>query len=146
MKVLVLYGPTVTGKTNLAIDLAKKFDGEIISADSRQIYKGLDIGTGKVDFKSDAIKHKGFWVANGIKINGFDIVNPGQNFTAADFIRFARKKISAIKENQKIPIVVGGTGFYLKSLFEGLDTIGIIGDSELRHKLERLSVSALLYK
>src|SRR3989344_1076120 len=73
---LVIYGPTATGKTALAIELAKKHNGEIISADSRQVYKGLDIGTGKVSFDSKVEKHQGYWIVDGIKIHGFDLVNP----------------------------------------------------------------------
>src|SRR3990167_9401127 len=105
-KELIIYGPTTTGKTALAIDLAKKYNGEIISADSRQVYKGLDIGTGKVSFDSKVEKHKGFWIVDGVKIHGFDLVNPGQRFSVADFLKFASDTMIQIIKSKKIPIIV----------------------------------------
>ena len=72
-RALIIFGPTVTGKTSLAIKLAKKLNGEIISADSRQVYKSLDIGTGKIPFESKFEKHDNYWIVDGVKINGFDI-------------------------------------------------------------------------
>src|SRR3989338_11432237 len=85
-KELIIYGPTTTGKTALAIDLAKKYNGELISADSRQVYRGLDIGTGKVSFNSKVEKHRKYWIVNGVKIHGFNLVDPGQSFSVADFL------------------------------------------------------------
>lgn len=140
---LVIYGPTVTGKTDLALHLAQKFNGELISADSRQVYKGLDIGTGKVSFESKISKHDKYWLVDGIKIHGFDLANPGQNFTAADFIKFASTKIKQIVKRQKLPIVVGGTGFYIKALIDGIESLGIGRDQKLREKLQKLSVNKL---
>jgi len=122
---LAIYGPTVTGKTNLAIKLAHKFNGELISADSRQVYKRLNIGTGKVSFESKIEKHDKYWVVDGVKINGFDSVKPGEQFTAADFVKFANNSIIKIIKLNKLPIIVGGTGFYIKALIEGIDTLGI---------------------
>lgn len=136
---LIIYGPTATGKTALAIDLAKKFNGELISADSRQVYKSLDIGTGKVHFHSEVEKRKGYWIVDGIKINGFDLVKPGQRFTVADFIKFTNTTMIRIIEQKSLPIIVGGTGFYIKSLLEGLGSQGIPSDPSLRRKLEKLS-------
>ena len=140
---LVLYGPTVTGKTDLAIKLAQKYNGELISADSRQVYKGLDIGTGKVSFVSRVEKHGEYWIVDGVKIQGFDLVYPGEQFNVADFIKFASSSIVQTIELSKLPIVVGGTGFYIKSLIEGFGTIGIPANRKLREKLERLSVKEL---
>jgi len=140
---LALYGPTVTGKTNLAIKLAQKYKGELISADSRQVYKGLDIGTGKVNFESKTEKHQDYWIVDGVKINGFDLIGPGENFSVADFVKFASTTMIRITEVNKLPIVVGGTGFYIKSLIEGFGTLGIPANRKLREKLERLSVKEL---
>ena len=143
---LVIYGPTATGKTALAIDLAKKYDGELISADSRQVYKNLDIGTGKVSFQSEVEKHSGYWIVDGIRINGFDLVKPQAPFSSANFIKFASAKALKIAGRKKLPIIVGGTGFYIKAFLEGLGTIGIEADKKLRLKLEKLSVVVLQQK
>ena len=143
---LVIYGPTQTGKTSLAINLARKYNGELVSADSRQVYKGLDIGSGKVDFSDTVEKYAGYWIVNGVRINGFDLADPGQQFSAADFLEFAKSSISRIIDKKKLPIIVGGTGFYIKALFEGIDSIGVPSDPELRRKLEKLSTDALYQK
>ncbi len=143
---LVIYGPTTTGKTDLAISLAKKFNGEIISADSRQVYEGLDIGSGKVSFKSKVEKHAGYWVVDRVKINGFDLVTPEAKFSAADFIKFASRIISQIIKKGERPILVGGTAFYIKALISGLDTIGIEPNFKLRSELEPLSAKDLYQK
>ena len=143
---LVLYGPTVTGKTDLAIKLAQKYKGQLISADSRQVYKGLDIGTGKVGFNSNVEKHDDYWIVDGVKINGFDLIGSGENFSVADFVKFASTTMIRIIEVNKLPIVVGGTGFYIKSYLYGIDTLGIPADLKLRQKLEELSVSHLYQK
>ncbi|MBI2327304.1 tRNA dimethylallyltransferase [Candidatus Curtissbacteria bacterium] len=166
-RVLVIYGPTATGKTDLAISLAKKFNGEIISADSRQVYRGLDIGTGKVSIQklSDPAiqKFESFWVVDGVRIHGFDLVGspvhepglqnyskPGSEalvrFSAADFLKFASTTMIRIIEQNKLPIVVGGTGFYIKTLTSGVDTIGIPANPVLRRQLADLSVGELYQK
>lgn len=103
---VVIYGPTGSGKTSLAIRLAKEFDGEIISADSRAIYKGLDIGTAKPSLaERDGVPH---W--------GIDLVSPGELFTAANFKAYANEKIADIRSRNKLPILVGGTGLYMDSI------------------------------
>ena len=143
---LVIYGPTATSKTALAIKLAQKYNGELTSADSRQVYRGLDIGTGKVSFDSKIEKHKGFWIVDGVKVNGFDLVNPGRRFSVADFLRFSSTTLFRISETNKLPIVVGGTGFYIKALIDGIESIGIKPDMNLRRKLEKLNTSDLYQK
>lgn len=143
---LVIYGPTATGKTDLAIKLAKKYNGEIISVDSRQVYKKLDIGSGKVSFSSTVVKHKGYWIVDGVKIHGFDLVDPGKRFSAADFVKFAKTTMIQIIEVKKLPIIVGGTGFYIKALIEGINTLGIPANLNLRKKLEKLSTASLYQK
>ena len=143
---LVLYGPTATGKTDLALQLAGKFHGELISADSRQVYTGLDIGTGKVGLSSKVEKHERYWLVDGIRINGFDLIDPGKQFTAADFVKFANNSIVQTIELKKLPIIVGGTGFYIKALLQGLNSFGIAPDPDLRSRLEKLSKETLFQK
>ena len=143
---LVIYGPTQTGKTNLALQLARKFQGELISADSRQVYKGLDIGSGKVGISDVVSKHHGYWMVNGVRINGFDLTDPGQQFSAADFLEFAHTTMTQIIRAKKTPIVVGGTGFYIKALIDGISTIGYPRNEDLRQKLDRLPVDRLYRK
>ena len=105
-KVLVIVGPTAIGKTNLSISLAKLFNGEIISGDSIQVYKGLDIGSGKITTKDmDNIKHY-----------GIDILDNKDNYSVYDFQSNAREYINTIISNNKLPIVCGGTGLYIKAL------------------------------
>ena len=106
IKVLVIVGPTAIGKTSLSISLAKQFNGEIISGDSIQIYKGLDIGSGKVlESEMDNIKHY-----------GIDILNPNDNFSVYEFQTKAREYINKINDDGKLAIVCGGTGLYIKAL------------------------------
>lgn len=143
---LVVYGPTATGKTDLAIRLAKKFNGEIISADSRQVYKGLDIGTGKVSFSSNVERHNGYWIVDDVRINGFDLVSPPNQFTVANFLKFTQTTINRIIVAGKTPIIVGGTGFYIKALLDGLESIGIPKDPKLRSQLEKLPRNKLYQK
>ncbi|OGD85700.1 tRNA (adenosine(37)-N6)-dimethylallyltransferase MiaA [Candidatus Curtissbacteria bacterium RBG_13_35_7] len=148
--IYIIYGPTVTGKTDLALHLAKKFNGELISADSRQVYKGLDIGSGKLSIEQlndSTIKRlSNIWIVDGIKIHGFDLVSPGIQFTVADFVKFANTAMIQIINRNKQPIIVGGTAFYIKSILDGIDTLGIPKDLKLRKKLEKLSVQDLYRK
>jgi len=143
---LVIYGPTVTGKTALALKLAKRINGEIISADSRQVFKDLDIGSGKVNRSDRVQRRKGFWIVNDVKIYGFDVKNPEQSFSAVDFIKLANTSLIRIHEVGKIPITVGGTGFYIKALLNGIKSAGIPPDKSLRKKLEKLSKEKLYQK
>ena len=103
---LVLLGPTGSGKTGISIKLAKKLGVEIISADSRAIYKGMDIGTAKPSREEQA----------GIVHYGLDLVEPGERFTVADWKAYAEEKIADIKSRGKLPIIVGGTGLYIDAL------------------------------
>jgi tRNA dimethylallyltransferase len=143
---LVIYGPTATGKTALGINLAKKFDGELISADSRQVYRTLDIGTGKVSFESRVQKHKNYWIVDGVRINGFDLIEPQAPFSVAQFIDFASKKVKSLKKNGKTPIIVGGTGYYIKALISPIAAIGIPQNKKLRLKLAKLTAAKLYEK
>jgi tRNA dimethylallyltransferase len=135
-KVLVILGPTSSGKSDLAVDLAKKFNGEVISADSRQVYKGLDIGTGKVT--------KG--EMKNIPHHLLDIVSPEKNFSVKKFQKLAKKKIAEIQERNHLPIICGGTGFYIQSIVQNIEILNINTDLELREKLEKQSVEKLYSK
>ncbi|PRY82257.1 tRNA (adenosine(37)-N6)-dimethylallyltransferase MiaA [Alkalibacterium olivapovliticus] len=105
-KIIVIVGPTAVGKTQLSLELARTFDGEIINGDSMQVYKGLDIGTAKVTEKE----------AEGVIHHLIDIKDPEEPYTVSDFKKDAGSKIKEITENGKIPIIVGGTGLYIESL------------------------------
>lgn len=105
-KVIVIVGPTGSGKTGVVIDIAKEIGGEIISADSRAIYKGMDIGTAKPSVAEQ----------NAVPHFGIDLVEPGERFTVADWKIYAEQKIKEIQKRGHVPIVVGGTGLYIDAL------------------------------
>ena len=140
-KLLIVCGPTATGKTALALSLAKKFKGELISADSKQVYKGLDIGTGK-DISTQA-KRKGYYEFQGIKIWGYDLVGPKENFSVSRYIQFARKVVKEIVKREKLPIIVGGTGLYIKAIVDGIPTAKIPQSPALRENLAAKSQDEL---
>jgi tRNA dimethylallyltransferase len=131
-KLLVIVGPTATGKTSLGIKLSKKFNGEIVSADSRQVYKYMDIGTGKE------------W--GDAQIWGYDLVSPTENFSVSDYFNQMKWIIEDIWKRKKIPIIVGGTGLYIKSLIDGIQTVDIPKNENLRKELEKLNVEELFEK
>lgn len=106
MQTIIILGPTGSGKTGVSIELAKALNGEIISADSRAIYEGMDIGTAKPSPEEQA----------GIPHYGLDLVKPGERFTVADWKVYAEAKIKDIKARGKVPIIVGGTGLYIDAL------------------------------
>jgi tRNA dimethylallyltransferase len=130
LKLLIISGPTATGKTTLAIKLAKKFNGELISADSRQIYRGMDIGTGK-DHPKD------------VKINLIDIINPDQTFSVEQYRQLALEKISEIHSKNKLPIIVGGTGQYIDSITNPQPTFSIKPNKVLRFFLNHFPLKFL---
>ncbi|MFH0937099.1 MAG: tRNA (adenosine(37)-N6)-dimethylallyltransferase MiaA [Candidatus Daviesbacteria bacterium] len=149
-KVLVILGPTATGKTDVALNLAKKLNGELVSSDSRQVYKGLDIGTGKKpsnkSLESRVKKKEGFWEINGIKIWMYDVLDPREQFTVKDYVEQASEIVEDILKIGKLPIIVGGTGFYIKALLEGLPNLAIPIDKKLRGELGKLSLEKLQNK
>lgn len=124
-KVIVIAGPTASGKTALSIKLAKKINGEIISADSMQIYKYMDIGTAKPNIEEQ----------DGIKHHLLDFVDPNIRYSVADFKRDAENAIEEILGKGKVPIVIGGTGLYIDSLVFGIDYPEIDFDEEYREEL-----------
>lgn len=121
---IVIAGPTASGKSNLAIDIAKKLNGEIISADSMQIYKKLDIGTAKTTPEE----------MQGIKHYNIDVIEPTENYTVDDFVKNATNAINEIKAKGKIPIVVGGTGLYIKALLYGYSLGSANKNESIRQK------------
>lgn len=135
-KIIILTGPTASGKTALSIKLAGKFDGEIISADSRQVYKGLTVGTDKVKLKNGK--------AVGIRHHLIDIASPKRTFTVAQWKKLAERAISAIHKQNKIPLIVGGTGFYIEALLYNLDFPAVKPKAALRKGLAKLSLAQLM--
>jgi len=113
MKILTIIGPTAVGKTNKSIKIARKISGEIISADSRQIYKYLDIGTAKPTSEQKRIA----------TFHLIDFVDPTKNYSCGQFARDAEAKIEEIMEQDKVPIICGGTGLYIKALFHPLHAL-----------------------
>lgn len=147
-KLLVICGPTSTGKTSLAIKIAKKFNGEIVSADSRQVYRGMDIGTGKDTPKNSSIEYEnsdewGFYVINDIKVWGYDLAEPQEDFNVSRYIKFANKIIKRIQQNGKLPILTGGTGLYIKGVVDGIPTASVPKNDKLREKLESWTAGEL---
>jgi tRNA dimethylallyltransferase len=138
LEIIVISGPTASGKTKKAVEICKEINGQIISCDSRQVYKYLDIGTNK----------EGVFIQNGIREVGgvcqylIDIINPNENYNAIKFVKEADLKISEISKNGKVPVVVGGTGLYIKALLYGLDNMPK-ADEFLRRKLKDKSQKEL---
>ncbi len=151
-KLLVIVGPTAIGKSKLALFLAKRFQGELISADSRQVYRGMDIGTGKdlqekVKSRKSKVKWKdkpiNYYEIEGIKLWGYDLVKPDAEFNAAFFEEFAWAVIRFVWKQNKLPIIVGGTGLYIKAITEPLITVHIPPNKLLRSRLKDISVTEL---
>ena len=131
-KILIVCGPTATGKTSLAVKLAKKLNGELISADSRQVYQGLDIGTGK--------DHP-----PGTKIHALDLIPPSESFSVSQYLQTVHPLIQKIQSQGKLPIIVGGTGLYLKALTQGIATASIPPHPALRQVLNLFPLSWLKF-
>ena len=158
---IVICGPTGVGKTSLAIKLCQKFNGEIISADSRQVYKEADIGTNKFrSQKSEARSQKsefriqnsevkiqkgeGYWIQEGVKIYLYDVVEPDRIFSVAEFVKLADKALKKIVRLGKVPFLVGGTGFYLGAFLGEMPYSLVKPDWELRRRLTSCSISQLI--
>jgi tRNA dimethylallyltransferase len=130
---LVIMGPTASGKSDLSLALARKYNGEIISADSRQVYRGMDIGTGKVT-KAEQ-KQAQHWL--------IDVASPKRSYNVTHFVRDAKKAIADMKKRGKTPVICGGTGFWIQALLEGDTFPAVKPNRELRKKLEKRSTEAL---
>ena len=155
-KLLIVCGPTATGKTQLAIELAKTYNGELVSADSRQIYRGMDIGTGKDIEKNTKyqISNTNFSFKNniygipkydidGINLWMYDVVDPDEEFSVSHYQTLARSVIEDIRKRGKLPIIVGGTGLYITSLLSPIETSHIPQNKQMRSKLEQSDLVGL---
>jgi len=134
-KLIVILGPTASGKTRLAVELAREFNGEIVSADSRQVYRGMDVGTGK-----DLEEY------GEIKYHMIDVVEPMEEFSLAKYKQMAEATINDIIERGKLPFLVGGSGLYLQAVVDDYDLSNIGSDNDLRQELEALTIEDLMKK
>jgi len=132
-KVITIVGPTASGKTTLSIEIAKQFNGEVISADSRQVYKGMDIGTGKVTQAE----------MGNIPHHLLDIADPTEVYTGADFKRDATVALDDIVKRDRLPIIAGGTFFYIELLRNHLQSAPVPPNPALREALEKLTTETL---
>lgn len=135
-KLIVILGPTASGKSEMAVKLAKKFNGEVISADSRQIYKGMNIGTGKITKKE----------MKGIIHHLLSIVSPKKRSTVVQYRKLALKAIDKIFKKDKVPILCGGTGFYIQAVIDGIIIPKVKPDWKLRKNLEKKTIKELFNK
>ena len=137
-KILVIVGPTASGKTRLAVELAHEWNGEVVSADSMQVYRRMDIGTAKPTAEE----------MDGIPHHMIDVADPGEDFSAARYVEMASACVDEILARGKLPIVAGGTGLYIDSLLSGRTFAAFSPDSPLRGELEaelaRLGGAAML--
>jgi len=124
-KIIVICGPTATGKSDYAVKLAKEINGEVISADSRQIYRGMDIGSGKITPKE----------MNGIPHYGLDIKNPHEDFSVVEFQEYAHHTISNIISRNKVPILCGGTGYFIDAVIHNTQFPAVVPNEKLRKEL-----------
>ena len=132
-KIVVIVGPNASGKSALAVKIAKKINGEIISADSRQVYRGMDIGTGKITRKE----------MRGVPHHLLDVVSPKTNFNVSHFKKLAAQKIREIIGRGKTPIIVGGTGFWIDALIYDWPIPEVGPDPALRARLENMTVEKI---
>ncbi len=131
--VIVIVGTTATGKSALAVKIAKKIKGEVISADSRQVYKGLDIGTGKITPKE----------MRGVPHYLLDVASPKKKFTVVEYKKLAEERIQEILEGGKTPIICGGTGFYIDAITKGVVFPEVPPNAKLRKELSNKSAEEL---
>lgn len=132
-KIIAVLGPTASGKSDLAVRIARKLNGEVVSADSRQVYRGLDIGSGKITRRE----------MRGIRHHLLDVASPGRLFTVARYRDLARRAVKDILRRGKVPIVAGGTGLYMDSLLYDASLPEVAPDQKLRAKLEKNTVAEL---
>jgi tRNA dimethylallyltransferase len=133
-KVIAIVGPTASGKTSISVELARAIGGEIVSADSRQVYRGLDIGSGKITKEE----------MKGVPHYMLDVADPKEIFSAAHYETDARKKISEILTRGHVPLVIGGSGFYIDALFGRIRLSEVPPNAKLRDDLKRKKTPELL--
>lgn len=141
-KLLIISGPTATGKTALALKLAKKFNGDLLSADSRQVYKHMNIITGK-DIPENFYWEKDHFTNGKINIYGLDLLQPNEQMSAKTYSEYARNTIAKIHKNNKLPILVGGTGLYIKAVIDDLELSNVPQNKKLRATLINKTTSEL---
>ncbi|MCK5123082.1 MAG: tRNA (adenosine(37)-N6)-dimethylallyltransferase MiaA [Candidatus Pacebacteria bacterium] len=134
---IVILGPTASGKTEMGFKLAKKYNGEIINADSRQIYREMDIGTGKTDIQYSIFN---------IPVHLINIKNPNQKFSLSQYKKIAIKTINNIHKKNKIPILVGGTGLYISTIVDNLEIPKAAPNKKIRERLEKHTEKYLFKK
>lgn len=142
-KIIVILGITASGKTSLAIKLAKKFNGEIISADSRQIYKEFNVGTAKPEGHWMVLRNDRVFISGGIPHHLIDFVDPKQDFTLSDYQKAAFQKINEVLDSGHIPFLVGGTALYIKAVLENWAIPAAGPNLMLRKKLENKTAEEL---
>jgi tRNA dimethylallyltransferase len=133
-KILVIVGPTATGKSDLAVDMARRFSGEVVSADSRQVYRGFDIGSGKITSRE----------MKRVPHHLLDVADPKQTYTVEKYKTDAAKAIAGIIARKKLPVIAGGTGFYIDALVFGEQFPEVPPDPALRTRLAKKSAAALM--
>jgi tRNA dimethylallyltransferase len=133
---IVITGPTATGKSSLAVEIAGRFNGEVISADSRQVYTGLNIGSAKITAQE----------MQGVPHHLLDVAHPNDYFSVADFQKLAQEKIQEITSRGKLPILCGGTGMYISAVVDNLQFPEVSANEQLRAELETLETKELLEK
>ncbi|MFH1712085.1 MAG: tRNA (adenosine(37)-N6)-dimethylallyltransferase MiaA [Patescibacteria group bacterium] len=168
-KIISIAGPTASGKTDLAVRIAKEFDGEIVSTDSRTIYREMNIGTAKpkgtryqtAEMTPEQVEEKGIrakdldisitdlfadkpLIVDGVPHWGFDLVDPNEDFTVADFKAYAEQKIEDILFRGKMPILAGGTGLYISAVIDNLSFSDVAPNPKLRQEFQELSDNELL--
>lgn len=143
-KLIAIVGPTASGKTSLGIEIAQKYNGEIISADSRQVYKKMNIGTAKPPGTWSDYDDTAVYMIQGVPHYMIDIVDPGELFSLSHFKELARFYINHILKRGKIPIVVGGTGLYIWSIIDNLSLPPVPPNKKLRKSLEEKPLTELV--
>ncbi|MEA2098137.1 MAG: tRNA (adenosine(37)-N6)-dimethylallyltransferase MiaA [Patescibacteria group bacterium] len=151
---IIILGPTASGKTEMGLRLAKKYNGKIINADSRQIYTEMDIGTGKTDIKywilnierKNNAKNNIQYPISNIPIHLINIKNPNQKFSLSQYKKLAIKTIDSIHKQGKIPILVGGTGLYISAIVNNLEIPKVAPNKKIRGRLEKHTEKFLFKK
>lgn len=132
-KIVIILGPTASGKSDFAVELAKKWNGEVVSADSRQVYKGMDIGTGKITKKE----------MKGVPHYLLDVASPRRRFSVSDYVKLTTKAIAQIVNRGKLPIICGGTGHYISALLGEQQIPEVPPNPKLRKQLEKKTTEEL---